>query len=64
MKQISDFPLTVLAVLSAVALLTLAGCQKAEGPAERAGKSLDNAVSQTGQQIQKAGDNIQDAARK
>jgi hypothetical protein len=40
-------------------LAALAGCQKQEGPAERAGK----AVEQTGQKIEKAGDAIQDAAK-
>ncbi|TAL90178.1 MAG: hypothetical protein EPN46_11615 [Candidimonas sp.] len=43
--------------------LTLAGCQKHEGPAEKAGKAIDKAIGQAGQQIQKAGDNIQGAAR-
>lgn len=43
--------------------LALAGCQKQEGPAEKAGKQIDNAVSQAGQQIEKAGDKIQEAAK-
>ncbi|TCT03771.1 hypothetical protein [Paralcaligenes ureilyticus] len=43
--------------------LTLSGCQKHEGPAEKAGKEIDNAISQAGQQIQKVGDNIQGAAK-
>lgn len=43
--------------------LTLAGCQKHEGPAEKAGKEVDKTIGQAGQQIQKAGDKIQDAAR-
>jgi len=32
----------------------LSGCQKKEGPAERAGKEIDKAVEKTGQQIDKA----------
>lgn len=48
-------------VISAFAF-TLPGCQKQEGPAEQAGKKLDNALDQTGQKIEDAGENIQDAA--
>lgn len=32
----------------------LSGCQKKEGPAERAGKEIDKAAEKTGQQIDKA----------
>ncbi len=46
---------TVIAVLSA--------CQKEEGPAERAGKSMDKAVESAGKQIEKTGEKIQDAAK-
>jgi hypothetical protein len=49
-------------VMSAL-LVALPGCQKQEGPAERAGKSLDNAAAKAGQQVEKAGDAIQDAAK-
>ena len=49
-------------ILSA-ALVTFIGCQKKEGPAERAGKSLDNATEKVGQKIERAGENIRDAAR-
>jgi len=48
-------------VMSAL-LAALFGCQKQEGPAERAGKEVDKAVEKVGQQIEKAGDSIQDAA--
>ncbi len=52
------------AVLAASILLAaLSGCQKQEGPAEHAGKALDKAVDKAGQQIEKAGDSIQDAAK-
>jgi len=50
-------------ILSTVACFGLAGCEKKEGPAERAGKVLDNAAEKTGQEIQKIGEQIQDAAR-
>ena len=43
--------------------LGLAACEKKEGPAERAGKQIDKAVEGAGQQIEKAGDKIQDAAK-
>ena len=56
--QIASAALVVGALLAA-----LSGCQKQEGPAERAGKEVDKAVEKTGQQIEKAGERIQDAAR-
>ena len=49
-------------VMSAL-LAVLPGCQKQEGPAEQAGKSIDNAVDNTGQQVEKAGEKIEDAAK-
>ena len=54
----------VAVVLAAgVLLAALSGCQKQEGPAERAGKAMDKAVENAGQQIEKAGEKIQDTAR-
>jgi hypothetical protein len=44
-------------------LASLAACQKPEGPAETAGKNVDQAVGQLGQQVQKAGASIEDAAK-
>jgi hypothetical protein len=41
----------------------LSACGKKEGPAERAGKALDNTVQSAGQQLEKAGQGIQDAAK-
>jgi hypothetical protein len=43
-----------------ILLAALSGCEK--GPAEKAGKSIDNTVDKTGQQIDKAGDKIKDTA--
>jgi hypothetical protein len=51
------------AVTLGMLLATLTGCAKKEGPAEKAGKAVDNAVEQTGDQVEKAGENIQDAAK-
>lgn len=56
--------MSVSAVLAVSALLVaLSGCQKQEGPAEKAGKSVDKAVDKVGQQIEKAGESVQDAAK-
>jgi len=56
---------TVSAALVVSALLVaLSGCQKQEGPMEKAGKEVDKAAEKVGQKIEKAGDNIQDAAKR
>jgi hypothetical protein len=49
-------------ILSAL-LIALSGCQNNEGPTERAGAAVDEAATKAGQQIEKAGENIQDAAK-
>jgi hypothetical protein len=47
-----------------VALLAaLVGCQKQEGPAEKAGKEVDKASEKVGQKIEQAGESIKDAAK-
>lgn len=51
------------ALAMGVFLTALSGCQKPEGPMERAGKDVDNAVAKAGQQIEKAGDKIEDATK-
>ena len=61
MKSMGRNVFMVLAV--GVVLAALAGCQKEEGPAERAGKAMDKAVENAGQQIEKAGEKIQGTAR-
>lgn len=53
----------IAAVAMGMLVMALAGCQKDEGPAERAGKELDKTMGAAGDQIQKVGDSIQDAAR-
>lgn len=57
-KKIAIAALTLSALM-----LALPGCQKQEGPAERAGKSLDNAAEKAGDKVEKAGEKIQDAAK-
>ncbi len=51
------------ALAVSVLLVALSGCQKQEGPAEQAGKQVDQATEEVGEQIEKAGDSIQDAAK-
>lgn len=51
------------ALFASALLVALPGCQKHEGPAERAGKSIDETVTKAGDQIEKAGDAIKDAAQ-
>jgi hypothetical protein len=48
-------------LITLFALLALVACQ--EGPAERAGRKLDNAADKAGRSIEKAGENIRDAAK-
>lgn len=43
-------------------VIGLVGC-KQDGPAERAGKTIDEAVEKTGEQIEKAGEKIKESAK-
>jgi predicted small lipoprotein YifL len=61
MKKIMKTLGAVLAI--SMVLAALPGCAKKEGPAEQAGKAVDNAVDKAGAQVEKAGENIQDTAR-
>lgn len=61
MKKLSRTVLTALVLGTLMA--GLSACKKEEGPAERAGKSMDNAVEKAGKNIEKAGEKIQDAAK-
>ena len=54
---------TILGTLCVALLFGLAACER-EGPAEKAGRSVDRAVDKAGKQIEKAGDRVQDAAKK
>lgn len=55
---------TSAAVVMMALLLALSGCQKQEGPAEKAGKEIDNAREKLGEEVEKAGEKMQDAARR
>jgi hypothetical protein len=41
----------------------VSGCQKKEGPVERAGKQIDKTVEKAGQQMEKAGEKMEDTAK-
>ena len=61
MKRMKRF---AFGAIAAVMLLGMAsGCQKQAGPAEQAGKAVDNAVEKVGEQIEKVGDRIEDATK-
>ncbi|WP_026188026.1 hypothetical protein [Methyloversatilis universalis] len=51
---------TLTAAAIAAFALTLAACER-EGPAERAGKAVDNAVSKAGETLDDARDKAKDA---
>jgi hypothetical protein len=45
------------------ALLLVAGCQR-EGPAEKAGRNIDQAGKDASRAMEKAGENVRDAVKK
>jgi len=51
-------------VMTSVLLLVLAACQKAEGPAEQAGKEIDKATEKVEVQADKAGKEVGNAVDK
>ncbi len=53
--------LSAVVVMSAL-LVALSGCEKQEGPMEKAGKSVDSATESVGEHVEDAGEAIQDAA--
>jgi hypothetical protein len=53
----------MLALTASALIILLGGCPQKEGPAERAGKAVDNAAEKAGQKIEKAGEAVQDAAK-
>ena len=55
--------LIVTAIALSAIIAALAACQKEPGPAEKAGKAVDNATEKAGQQIEKAGEDIKDTAK-
>jgi Flp pilus assembly protein TadD len=53
----------IIATVMSALFLGLVGCAQKEGPAEKAGKSVDKAMDKAGQQIEQAGKSVQDAAK-
>ena len=51
------------AVAMSILVVGLSACEKKEGPAERAGKEIDKTVQSAGQEVEKVGQQIQDAAK-
>ncbi len=47
----------------AMLVALLSGCDSNDGPAEQAGKKLDNALEETGKQMEKAGETVKDAVK-
>ena len=61
MKKISA---SVVAVMALSLVLTgLSGCQKKEGPMERAGEKVDKAAEKTGDAIKDAGNKIKESVK-
>ena len=54
MKAISLLAIATLIFVS----FGIAGCDMNEGPVEKAGKKVDNAVEETGEAMEEAGDKI------
>jgi hypothetical protein len=52
----------VLALLLGMGTLSLAACEEQEGPAERAGESVDNATERAGEALENAGEKVQQQA--
>ena len=48
-------------LIALFAVLALTACQ--EGPAEKAGRKIDNAAEKAGRAIENAGDKVRDAAK-
>lgn len=51
--------ITIGIVIAALLIAGPAGCQKQEGPAERAGKQIDESVEKGGEQLQEAGKEVE-----
>ena len=53
----------IAALVLGILVAGLSGCQKKEGPLERAGKEIDKAAEKTGEKIEKAGEKIKETAK-
>lgn len=61
MKKINYHVCTVM--LLGILIASVAGCEKKQGPMERAGEKIDKAVEKTGDSIEKTGEKLKDSAR-
>ena len=53
--------LTLLSIMTLIlAGNVLTGCEATEGPAEEAGEKIDNAIENTGEAIEEAGDKLRE----
>jgi hypothetical protein len=59
MRVAKAFPLLLSSAFLMLALGAL-GCERKEGPAEKAGKELDQGLEKAGEQMEEAGDKIKD----
>lgn len=50
--------------LGVILFVGFVACQKEEGPAEQAGKEVDEAVEKLGEKVEEAGDKVQDATQR
>lgn len=51
-------------VVAALLVFAFGGCQKEEGPAEKAGKEIDKAVRDAGEAMEKAAESVKEAVKK
>ena len=53
---------SIIALMLIVLMVGLSGCTK-EGPVEKAGKKIDNAIEKAGEQAEMAGDRVRDVVK-
>lgn len=53
---------TALVIASAGLMVALVACQRNEGPAERAGKQVDEVTQKAGEKIEQAGEKVKETA--
>ncbi|ACX96257.1 hypothetical protein [Halothiobacillus neapolitanus] len=51
-----------IALAIGVCTTAMTGCERKEGPAEKAGKAIDQGLDKAGQKIENAGESVQNAA--
>jgi hypothetical protein len=56
MKALTLLSITTLILVGSI----ITGCEANEGPAEKAGEKIDNAVENTGEAIEEAGDKLRE----